>query len=78
MYKAVMKQVVIFLEKAQHNLEILSHRRNRKNSATPRSKSDHQIKMENSRGYSDTSTPIKGSCGSLDVSSPGSPMNFFW
>lgn len=77
MYKAVMKQVVTFLEKAQHSLELLSSRRNRKNS-TPRSRSDHQIKMENIRGYNDTSTPIKGSSGTLDISSSASPLNFFW
>lgn len=73
-----MKQVVIFLEKAQHSLEILGSRMNRKHSATLRSKSDHNIKMENIRGYNDTSTPIKGSNGTLDVSSPASPVDYFW
>lgn len=73
-----MKQVVIFLEKAQHSLEILGSRMNRKNSMTPRSKSDHQIKMESCRGYNDTSTPIKGNNGTLDLSAPASPVDYFW
>ncbi|KYB28314.1 uncharacterized protein LOC103312472 [Tribolium castaneum] len=49
MYKAVMKQVVSFLEKAHRNLELLGHRLNSKQTV-PRSKSEHQIVA----GQSDT------------------------
>ncbi|XP_060520093.1 uncharacterized protein LOC132698179 [Cylas formicarius] len=42
MYRAVMKQVVTFLEKAHHSLEDLGKRLNRKNSV-PRSRSEHHI-----------------------------------
>lgn len=79
MYKAVMKQVVIFLEKAQHSLELLGTRINNKTLSTPRSKSDHNIKMENSRGYNDTSTPIRGSSTRIvEIASPASPVDYFW
>lgn len=47
MYKAVMKQVVTFLEKAHHNLELISSRLNTKQTV-PRTKSDHQITMDHS------------------------------
>ncbi|XP_018567690.1 uncharacterized protein LOC108908223 [Anoplophora glabripennis] len=59
MYQAVMKQVVTFLEKAHHSLELLGNRINRKNSV-PRSKSEHQILNENSNGNNDTSTLTPG------------------
>ncbi|RZC42309.1 uncharacterized protein BDFB_006800, partial [Asbolus verrucosus] len=42
MYKAVMKQVVTFLERAHRSLELLGNRLNTK-STVPRSKSEHQI-----------------------------------
>lgn len=42
MYKAVMKQVVAFLEKAHRSLELLGSRLNAKQTV-PRSKSEHQI-----------------------------------
>ncbi|XP_044255442.1 uncharacterized protein LOC123005659 [Tribolium madens] len=42
MYKAVMKQVVSFLEKAHRSLELLGSRLNSKQTV-PRSKSEHQI-----------------------------------
>ncbi|KAH1010217.1 hypothetical protein HUJ05_004546 [Dendroctonus ponderosae] len=45
LYKAVMKQVVTFLEKAHVSLEHLGTRLNRKNSV-PRSKSEHYIVSE--------------------------------
>ncbi|KAJ8947371.1 hypothetical protein NQ314_008620, partial [Rhamnusium bicolor] len=59
MYRAVMQQVVTFLEKAHHSLELLGSRINRKHSV-PRSKSEHQIAMENSRGHNDSSTLTPG------------------
>ncbi|CAH1366742.1 unnamed protein product [Tenebrio molitor] len=42
MYKAVMKQVVTFLERAHRSLELLGNRLNTKQTV-PRSKSEHQI-----------------------------------
>ena len=42
MYKAVMKQVVTFLERAHRSLELLGNRLNAK-PTVPRSKSEHQI-----------------------------------
>ncbi|XP_030754087.1 uncharacterized protein LOC115880900 isoform X2 [Sitophilus oryzae] len=46
MYKAVMKQVVTFLEKAHISLGTLGSRLNRKNTV-PRSKSEHHIVIDN-------------------------------
>ncbi|KAF7286395.1 hypothetical protein GWI33_005316 [Rhynchophorus ferrugineus] len=46
MYKAVMKQVVTFLEKAHVSLENLGNRLNRKHSV-PRSRSEHHIVADN-------------------------------
>ncbi|KAJ8945923.1 hypothetical protein NQ318_016751 [Aromia moschata] len=65
MYRAVMKQVVTFLEKAHHSLELLGCRMNRKNSVT-RSKSEHQIVLESTRGHNDVSTLSTGLNGCLD------------
>lgn len=45
MYKAVMKQVVTFLERAHRSLELLGTRLNSKQTV-PRSKSEHQIVTE--------------------------------
>ncbi|CAG9840287.1 unnamed protein product [Diabrotica balteata] len=56
MYRAVMKQVVTYLEKAHHSLELLGSRINRRNSVH-RSRSEHQ--MEVSR-ISDNSTLLAG------------------
>ncbi|XP_072400017.1 uncharacterized protein [Diabrotica undecimpunctata] len=56
MYRAVMKQVVTYLEKAHHSLELLGSRINRRNSVH-RSRSEHQ--MEVSR-ISDNSTLLTG------------------
>ncbi|CAH1101067.1 unnamed protein product [Psylliodes chrysocephalus] len=52
MYRAVMKQIVTYLEKAHHSLELLGSRINRRNSVH-RSRSEYQ--MESTR-FSDLST----------------------
>lgn len=58
MYKAVMKQVVTFLEKAHQSLEQMGSRINSK--TVPRSRSDHQIVLENNKcdTFSPSSTTI--------------------
>nr|CAI5840357.1 unnamed protein product [Callosobruchus analis] len=48
MYRAVMKQVITYLEKAHHSLELLGTRMKRKNSVH-RCKSEHQIVGESCR-----------------------------
>ncbi|XP_074028262.1 uncharacterized protein [Leptinotarsa decemlineata] len=52
MYRAVMKQVVTYLEKTHHSLELLGSRMSRRHSVH-RSKSEHQL--EHSRGSIDIS-----------------------
>ncbi|CAG9855859.1 unnamed protein product [Phyllotreta striolata] len=62
MYRAVMKQIVTYLEKAHHSLKLLGSRTNRRNSVQ-RSKSEHF--MELSR-ISDTSTISNNPSRTLD------------
>lgn len=45
MYRAVMKQVVSFLERAHKSLEILGTRINTQQSSVHRSKSEHQVAL---------------------------------
>ncbi|KAJ8968393.1 hypothetical protein NQ317_012230 [Molorchus minor] len=65
MYRAVMKQVVTFLEKAHHSLELLGSRINRKNSVT-RSKSEHHIILESTRGHNESATLSPGLNGCME------------
>ncbi|VEN64157.1 unnamed protein product [Callosobruchus maculatus] len=64
MYRAVMKQVITYLEKAHHSLELLGTRMKRKNSVH-RSKSEHQIVGESCR-TPDISIMSHGSSSTFD------------
>ncbi|CAH1989087.1 unnamed protein product [Acanthoscelides obtectus] len=64
MYKAVMKQVITYLDKTHHSLELLGTRMKRKNSVH-RSKSEHQIVAENCQ-TPDASITSHGSSGNFD------------
>lgn len=63
MYRAVMKQVVVFLERAHRSLEILGCRLSAK--TVPRSRSEHHMTLENT-GLSASSCEFSN--GSKDLS----------
>ncbi|XP_049819317.1 uncharacterized protein LOC109594591 [Aethina tumida] len=57
MYRAVMKQVVAFLEKSHHSLELLGNRINTKQSV-PRSRSDHHMSLDLSKQEENSSDTL--------------------
>lgn len=47
MYRAVMKQIVVFLERAHHSLELLGTRLTTTQKTVTRTRSEHQMTLPN-------------------------------